>query len=111
MMTQRFHFDAIVRFLLRSPRWMAETPFVGFLILLFFALLISSSVFYRYVFLARDARVESAIEESRFDRQTFQRIIQTWQELGRSFDQAGKKQIRNIFFLPQETKELTPTAN
>jgi len=104
-MMQRFHFDAILRFLLQTPRRMGENPFVGFSILLCLALLISSLVFYRYVFLARSEDVGSEITQIRFDQQTLQQVIQAWQERDEKFTEAGTLVIRNIFARPQEVLE------
>jgi hypothetical protein len=104
-MTQRPLINTIARFLLRSPRWIGENPFVGFFILLLVALLISSLVFYRYVFLARSEDVGSEITQIRFDQQTLQQVIQAWQERDEKFTEAGTLVIRNIFARPQEVLE------
>lgn len=101
-MIQRLRFGHTVHLLFRAPRWMGENPFLGFLILLLFALLISSAVFYRYVFVVRDVDVESEITQTRFDQQAFQRLLRMWQERKEKFDQATV-QVRNIFAPLQKT--------
>ena len=100
-MTQRFLFEEISRFLLRSPWRMGENPFIGFLVLLCLALLISSTVFYRYVFVARNEDVGGEITQVRLDQQKLQQVIQKWQERAEKFDQAGKVQTRDIFAKPE----------
>lgn len=106
-MYRKFRFNKVIHFPLGVPQWMGENPFLGFLVLLSFALLISSIVFYRYVFLERDAGTSSEIVQIRFDQQTLQRVIQTWQEHEEKFNQAGKGLERNIFAPSQENQELT----
>lgn len=109
-MTQRFHFHTILRFLVRSPRWTGENPFIGFSILLCLALLVSSLVFYRYVFEARNKDVGGEITQVRFDQQKLQQIIQMWEERSEKFDQAGTTQMRDIFARPAEVLEETETG-
>ncbi len=86
---------------------MGENPFLGFLALLFFALLVSSGVFYHYVFVAGDADATSEIVQTRFDQRALEQITQTWQKREEKFNQAGKDQTRNIFVPSQKAKELT----
>ena len=106
-MIQRFHFDPILRFLFRSPRWLGENPFIGFLILLCLALLISSAVFYRYVFMARSEDVEGEVTQVSLNQEKLQGIIQTWQERTEKFNQAGTIQMRDIFSGQEKTAEKT----
>lgn len=106
-MIQRFRFDIIVRFLLGFPRWMGENPFLGFLILLSIALLMSSLVFYQYVFVARDADIKNEIVQIRFDQQAFQELLGTWQKRKEKFNQADVLEVKNIFAPSQRSKELT----
>ena len=106
-MTQRSLIDTILRFLLRSPRRMGENPFVGFLILLCLALLISSLVFYRYVFMARNEDVGSEITRVSLDQQKLQQVIQSWQERAEKFDQAGTIQVKDIFAEQEKVGEET----
>lgn len=106
-MMQRPLFDTTLHFLLHSPRRMGENPFKGFLILLCLALLISSLVFYRYVFVARNEDVGDEITQVRLDQQKLQQVIEVWQERAQKFDQAGTTQVRDIFArpgVPQEPK-------
>ena len=84
-----------IRFLSRIPRWIGEHPFLGFLALLFAALLISSGVFYQYVLRPADIPEEAA--QVRFDNQSFQRVISTWQELEEKFEQANSLKPKDIF--------------
>ena len=107
-MLKRFHFEHIIHFVLRVPRWMGEKPFFGFLILLFLALSISSIVFYRTVLDVRTMDGEGEIEQIRIDQRTFQGILQTWQEREEKFNEAGNVRVRNIFAPEQTSKESTP---
>jgi hypothetical protein len=106
-MTQRFLLDTVLRFLLRAPRRLGENPFAGFLILLCLALLISSLVFWRYVFVARNEEVGGEITQVRFDQRKLQQIIQTWEERAEKFDQAGTIQLRDIFAGQEKVVEET----
>ncbi|HEY4510139.1 MAG TPA: hypothetical protein VJC15_04095 [Candidatus Paceibacterota bacterium] len=106
-MNQRFHFDTVLRFVSRSPRWIGENPFLGFLALLCLALLISSIVFYRYVFVARNEDVGGEITQIRLGQEKLQQVIQTWQERAEKFDQAGTTQVRDIFSRPAKILEET----
>ena len=107
-MTQRPLLDTILRFVLRSPRLMGENPFLGFFILLCLALLISSLVFYRYVFVARNEHVGGEITQVRLEQQKLERLIRAWQERDEKFNQAGTTQMRDIFAPPQEIEESPP---
>lgn len=106
-MIQRFHLDTVIRFLrflLRVPRWMGENPFLGFLTLLFVALLISSMVFYRYVLAVSGT---SEIIQIRFDQRAFQQVIQEWQERKEKVNEAGVIRARNIFIPSYKSPDLT----
>lgn len=78
-------------------RWMGENAFFGFLILFFIALLISSAVFYQYVFSARGSKVQSEIKQTNFQQEALEHVMQTWQERAQNFEQAGQTLERNIF--------------
>ena len=108
-MFQRFRFDNIIHFVLYALRWMGEKPFFGFLILLFLALSISSIVLYRTVLDVRIMDGEGEVMQIRIDQRTFQGILQTWQERGEKFNEAGNVRVRNIF-VPEEqpSEESTP---
>ncbi len=105
-MIQRFHLNTIIRSVLDIPRWIGENPFLGFLILLSLALLISSFIFYRYVFSVRSGGAEIEIVQTRFDQQAFERVLQIWQERKEKFNEAGVIRARNIF-VPRGSEELT----
>ena len=106
-MTRRSVLDNISRFLRHAPRWLGENPFIGFSILLCLALLISSLVFWRYVFVPRSEDVVVEITQFGLDQKKLQQVIQSWQEREEKFDQAGSVYIRNIFEPPQAIQELT----
>ena len=108
-MNQRFHFDTVLRFVSRSPRWIGENPFLGFLALLCLALLISSIVFYRYVFVARNEDVGGEITQVRLDQEKLEQVIQAWRERTEKFDQAGTIQMRDMFAKPAEVLEEIET--
>lgn len=101
---KRFHLDVVVRSVLDVPRWIGENPFLGFLILLLLALLISSFVFYRYVISARGQETKIEIVQTRFDKQAFERLLQTWQEHEKKFQEAETIRPRNIF-VPSQGSE------
>ena len=105
-MFQRFRFDNIIHFVLYALRWMGEKPFFGFLILLFLALSISSIVLYRTVLDVRTMDGEGEVMQIRIDQRTFQGILQTWEERGEKFNEAGTVRGRNIF-APQHASEET----
>ena len=107
MIQPRFHSDKMIHFALGVPQWMGENPFLGFLMLLSLALVISSLVFYRYVFVARDEGASSEIVQIRFEQQMFQRVIQTWQGNEEKFNKAGKELERDIFASFPKSQELT----
>lgn len=101
-MAKHFHLDAILRFLLRSPRWIGESPFVGFLFLLCVALFLAGFVFYRYVFIVRNADVGSDIRHVRLDQQKLQQVVQSWNERQEKFNQAESDLVKNIFVKREE---------
>ena len=96
----RFRLQNIAQSLPRTVRWMGEHPFLGFLILLSFALLISGSVFYQYVFTLKGDVPSDMVIQSRFDQQKFQEVVQIWQERGEKFNQSGAFHGKNIFASP-----------
>jgi hypothetical protein len=79
------------------PRWVGENAFFGFLILLLAALLISSFVFYKYVFSARNTELPSGAVQTSFQEEILQEVLQTWEDRAVRFSAAGKEPIRNIF--------------
>jgi len=92
-----------------APRWMGENAFFGFLLLLFVALVLSSAVFYRYVFLTRNAQVQADLTQVTFQEQTLKHIVETWQERDTRFGQAGKAPVRNIFAPLQQPVQEEPS--
>lgn len=99
--------DKAIRFFLALPRWMGENPFLGFLVLLLIALGISSLVFYQYVFLLRDAAVESTVIETRFNEKAFERVMQELQQRQEAFTQTESFQGRDILAPSVQNEELT----
>jgi len=106
-MIKQLQVAQIKKSLFAVPRWMGENAFFGFLILFFIALLISSLVFYRYVFTARNTELQADITEARFQEQILQNILQTWGERERKSTEAGILPIRNIFILSESDLENT----
>ena len=106
-MSKRFHLDKILRFLLRSPRWAGESPFIGFLLLLCLALFLSAFVFYRYVFVVRKVDVSSEVRQVRLDQQKLEQVIKAWQERKVKFEQAESGRARNIFEKQEEAPKKT----
>ena len=106
-MTRRSVLDNISRFLRHAPRRLGENPFIGFSILLCLALLISSLVFWRYVFVPRSEDVVVEITQFGLDQKKLQQGIQSWQERAEKFEQAGTTQVRDIFSAPAGVVEET----
>jgi hypothetical protein len=91
------HIHHIKKYALYAPRWMGENVFFGFLILFFVALILSSGVFYTYVFLARNTDLKIEFTEIKFQEQAFLRVLQVWEERETRFQEAGIQPARNIF--------------
>jgi len=71
--------------------------FFGFFVLFFVALLMSSFVFYTYVFSVGGKEIQTGSAQAYFEKQVFENIVETWEVREIEFNAAGKNQIRNIF--------------
>jgi len=107
-MLKHIDFQRIKKILLQIPRWVGENVFFGFIILLFFALIISAFVFYKYVFSARDADINTQIIQTKFQEQTFQKVLDIWEMRRVEFQNAGNETARNIFAPPLPVQEEEP---
>jgi len=79
------------------PRILAEKPFLTFLVILLFFLILSGSIFYKYSILADKAKPEISEKLLIFDEKTYNDILQIWQERKTKFENADTKEYQNLF--------------
>ena len=70
----RFNIEKLKNTALFIPQWVGENAFLGFLILLFIALILSSFVFYKYIYVTRDIVVVPETSGIKFEGDKFQNI-------------------------------------
>lgn len=85
-------------FLGKLPRILAEKPFLTFLVLLLFFLILSSLIFYKYSILSDKAKPEISEKPLAFNEKTYNDILQIWQERKEKFEAADKKEYPNLFW-------------
>ncbi|MDO8435795.1 MAG: hypothetical protein Q7S82_00190 [bacterium] len=88
----------IKHFFQTLPRILAEKPFLTFLVILLFFLILSGSIFYKYSILADKAKPEIPGKSLIFDEKTYNDILQIWQERKEKFEAADKKEYPNLFW-------------
>ena len=86
---------------------MGENAFLGFLALLTLAVIISSGVFYRYVYLIEDGETGLGLGERSFRSDTFETIVEEWDARTVRYEQATGSGYINIFLEPVEEPKPT----
>lgn len=95
---KRIQLKKIKHFFQTLPRILAEKPFLTFLVILLFFLILSGSIFYKYSILADKAKPEIPGKSLIFDEKTYNDILQIWQERKEKFEAADKKEYPNLFW-------------
>ena len=97
----------IKKFLKKLPWFLGEHAFLTILTLIFLAVIISGSVFYKYVILAEKADpliVEKAI---RFDSGQHREILDEWDRRRQAFKAVGDKEYFDLFNIPTATSVVS----
>ena len=89
----------IKNFFEKAPRALVQNPFLTFLALLFFALILGGIIFYFYIISIEtpdktDLEIETAF---RLDNDTYQKILNEWQLRNGKFSEIDSKQYQDIF--------------
>ncbi len=81
----------------KLPKTLALHPFLSFWGLLSIALILGGFVFYRYSILAEKLEIETARELLKFKQETYQEVINQWQQREESLENINSKQYINPF--------------
>ena len=93
------------RLLSAFPWWFGENVFLGFLVLFFLALILSSAVFYKYVYGVRTADIQNDIINTNFKNSTFQDLLNILETRKEQFEQVNPADYRDAFSQIQELTE------
>lgn len=101
--------EKVKNFLKRLPKLLAVHPFATFLVLLAVDLILSSFIFYKYVFLIERLEVQNFGNILKFDEATYQEVLNEWQQREEALKDIDSKIYPNPFESPG--KELvSPTS-
>jgi len=84
-------------FIKKLPKKMAEKAFSTFLGLFLLSLIFSSFIFYNYSIVPKKKILESTKTGLEFKSETYQEILQIWQNKEEQFEQTDTKQYPNLF--------------
>ncbi len=90
-------FKEIKVFLKKLPKKLAKKAFFTFLGLFLLSLIFSSLVFYNYSVVPKKKILESTKTELKFKSETYQEVLQTWQNREEQFEQTDVKQYPDLF--------------
>jgi len=90
-------FKEIKVFLKKLPKKLAKKAFFTFLGLFLLSLIFSSLVFYNYSVVPKKKILESTKTGLEFKSETYQEILQIWQNREKQFGQADTKQYPDLF--------------
>jgi len=79
------------------PRKLAENTFLALFILFLAVFIFGGLVFYKYFILAQKAEPQITGTSLRFEKETFEKILQIWQQREESFKAADKAQYASPF--------------
>ena len=97
-----------IKNILRGLPWLlGKNAFLSFLALLFLAFLLSSVVFYRYVFAVKGVEIQGVQPTISFNNNIFQEVLIAWEVRAQKFDAADFASYRNIF-QPSATIQEAP---
>ena len=92
----------------KLPRILAEKAFLTFLGFLFFVLIFSALLYYKYIFLVERANPEILDKPLQFNESAFQEVSSKLQERAKNFQAAGSKNYPDLFARPLSAPPLTP---
>jgi hypothetical protein len=101
-MFSKFRFSGVIKKVSLIAFWLGEHAFLGFMVFLLAAVILASSVFYRYVVTLKDITPD-VLPQSGFQSTKFQDILEIWGERQEKFDKATEESARDIF----DSGELT----
>ena len=90
-------FKKIKIFLKKMPRRLAGKAFFTFLGLFLLSLIFGGLVFYNYSVVPKKKIMESTKTGLEFKSETYQEILQIWQNKEKQFKQADVRQYPNLF--------------
>lgn len=90
-------FKEIKIFLKKLPKKLAEKAFSTFLGLFLLSLIFSSLIFYSYSIVPKKEILESVKAGLEFKSETYQEILQVWQNREEQFEQTDTKQYPDLF--------------
>ncbi len=90
-------FKEIKVFLKKLPKKLAKKAFFTFLGLFLLSLIFSSLIFYNYSVVPKKKILESTKTGLEFKSETYQEILQIWQNREKQFEQADTKQYPDLF--------------
>lgn len=90
-------FKEIKIFLKKLPKKLAEKAFFTFLGLFLLSLIFSSLIFYSYSIVPKKKILESVKTGLEFKSETYQEILQVWQNREEQLEQTDTKQYPDLF--------------
>jgi len=87
----------IKQFLLKLPLWLASHAFLTFLMLFLISLAFASYAFFKYSFSVKKVSPQTSEKQIRFDRETYQAVIDIWQERENDFEEPSSGDQINPF--------------
>ncbi len=84
-------------FIKKLSKKLAKKAFLTFLGLFALSLIFGSFIFYRYSVMPQSEAVEDVKVELKFKSETYQKILQAWQNNEEQFEKTDDKQYFNFF--------------
>jgi len=84
-------------FIKKLPKKLAEKAFLTFLGLFVLSLIFSGYIFYKYSINPQSELVENGKIGLKFKSETYQKILQVWQNNEEQFEKTDTKQYFNLF--------------
>lgn len=96
---KKFKLKEITVFFQKLPLILGKNAFLTFLGLFVLALIFASFIFYINYILIKDIDFDVIQEEFKFDSQTYQEVLEIWQEKEQRFKETDSKIYPNPFIL------------
>jgi len=96
---KKFKLKEVMVFFQKLPFILGKNAFLTFLGLFILALIFASFIFYTNYILRKDIDLDIIQEEFKFDSQTYQEVLEVWQEKDQRFKETDSKNYPNPFVL------------
>lgn len=94
---KKIKFNKIKKSFKRIPKILAVHSFMTILVLFLFSLALGGLIYYEYFILVKTIEPQIVKRPIQFEEETFQKILNEWQEREKRFEETDSKEYLDLF--------------